>query len=149
MQVDIELYLDGTAEERLPKLTTTNSPLRLGKRTMNSYILYSRDPVLDSFFVYGNPDSESMSEDPLHVEVQKSLDFHPESNLHYGGCNLNLEKIAVFRKIMEHSIANGISVYMTARDEYGKEILIRGYNSITNVGIENSNFKQTFPDILE
>lgn len=149
MKVDIGFYLNGTVEKRLPQLTTPESPLRLEKKVTDFYILHSQDPVLDSFFVYGTPDSEIMSEDPLHIEAQKALGFQSGSHLHYRGCNLNPEKIAAFRKITEHIAANNIPLYMTATDETGEEILVRGYNPITNTEIQNPNFKETLPDLLE
>nr|MBI4156478.1 hypothetical protein [Candidatus Woesearchaeota archaeon] len=149
MKADIGFYLDRTVEERLPQLTTSESPLRLERKVTDFYILRSQDPVLAHSFVYGTTDSEMMSEDPLHIEAQKSLGFQSGSYLHYGGCNLNPEKIAVFKKIMEHIVANDIPLYMTAKDESGEEILVRGYNPITNTEIQNPNFKQTLPDLLE
>jgi len=148
MWADITLYIDGTVVERLPQLITPDSPLKLEKQVEDSCKLRSKDSVLDHFFVYETSDPEKMSEDP-HIEAQKDLDFQSGSNLYYGGCNLNPEKVATFRKIMEHIAANNIPLYMTAIDKSGEEILIRGYNPITNKEIQNPNFKQTLPDLLE
>jgi hypothetical protein len=149
MKADMTIYLDGALEARLPQITAHRSPLRLEKQVTDFYILYSRDTILDNSFVYGTSDSEIMSEYPVHIEAQKALGFQSESNLYYDGCDLNPEKIEAFRKIIEYLAAKDIPFYITARDEYGQEILIRGYNPLTGTGIQNPNFKQTLPGILE
>jgi hypothetical protein len=149
MRADVTFYMAGTVEARLPLITTPESPLRLDKRVDNYFILCSKDPVLDHFFVYGTPDSEIMSEDSLHIEAQKALGFQSESSLDYSGCNLNSEKFSAFRKIMEHLATNNIPLYMTATDERGGEVLVRGYNPLRNTEIQNPHFKQTLPDLLE
>lgn len=148
MKADINLYLDGTIEERLPQLTAPQSPLKLKEKYLDFYVLNSKDPVLDNIFIYGTPDSEIISE-KLHVEAQKALGFQSKNHLYYGGCNLNPEKIAVFKKIMEYLSSNNIPLYMTATDEEGEEILVKGRNPIINTEIQNPNFKQTLSDLLE
>ena len=144
MRADIGFYLNGTVEERLLQLTTLESPLRLGKKDIDFYILHAQDPILDHFFIYGRLDSEIMSEYSLHIEAQKALSFQSGSCLNYNGCNLNLEKVAAFRKIMQYLATNNIPVYMTATNESGDEVLVRGYNPITNVEIQNLKIKFSF-----
>jgi len=149
MKANLEIYIDGTVEERLPQLITSNSPLKLEKQIMDYYTLRSVNPVLDHFFIYGSSDSEVMLVNPLHGEAQKALGFKPESDLFYRGCILNPKKIAVFRKIMKHITTNDISFYMTATDSIGEEILIRGYNPITDTEIHNPDCKETQLNLLD
>jgi hypothetical protein len=149
MKKDITFYLNGTVEERLPQLTTPESPLILDRKISDFYMFNSKDPILTHFFTYGSADSEIMTEDSLHIEAQKSLGFQSEICLSYDGCNLNSRKAMVFGKIMEYLIEKGIPTYMTATDESGDERLIRGYNPLTKTEIQNPNFKQTSPSFLE
>ena len=141
MKVDVGFYLNGSIEERLYQLITPESPLKLEKESIDFYILRSKDPVLKSFFVYGTPDYEIISKNPLHIEAQKTLDFHPGSLLYYDKCNLCLEKISSFRKITEYIVAKNISFYLSARNEYGEEIILGGYNPITNTEIQKITSK--------
>jgi hypothetical protein len=149
MIADIEFYMAGGVEERLHQLTAPDSPLVLEIKIDDFYRFIARDAVLDGSFVYGAPDSEIMSEDPLHIEAQRDLGFQAGSNLHYGGCNLNPEKIAVFKGLMEYISAKGIPVYMTLTDESGDEALVVGHNPATKAKIQNPNFKQGLAGLLE
>ncbi|MBI4176205.1 MAG: hypothetical protein HY518_03300 [Candidatus Aenigmarchaeota archaeon] len=149
MKVDIDFYLDGAVESRLPQLVAAESPLRLERGESGSYSFHSKDAILDSFFFYTSADEEIMSEVPLHVETQRALGIQPESHLLYQGCNLNPAKVAAFEKIMEYLAGKDIPLYMTATDEYGEEMLIRGYNPATDTEVRNPNFRQALPRLLE
>ena len=149
MKLGISLHIDGTVEERLPQLTTSDSPLKLEKQIDSYYTVYSKDPVLDQLFVYSTPDSEIMSGSSLHKVAQKALNFQSGSEFLYRKFYVNPEKLAVFRNIMEHIVANNIPSYMTATDEFGNETMIRGYNPIINTEIQNPNFNQTLSELLK
>jgi hypothetical protein len=149
MIADIEFYVAGGVEERLHQLTAPDSPLVLERKILDFYMFIARDCVLDGRFVYGVPDSEAMSEDPLHIEAQSALGFQAESNLHYGDCNLNLEKIAAFERLLEYISAKGIPVYMTLTDESGDEALVVGNNPATKTEIKNPKFGQGLAGLLE
>ncbi len=147
MKSDVQFYMDGTLEGRLSQLVAPDSPLKLEKQIEDFYVLHSTDSILDGRFTYSVPDSELMSEDKLHVEAQKTLGFKSGTSLHYSRCSLNLDKIAEFRKITEYMTTNNIPFYMTTTDGYGDETLIIGYNPVTNIKIQNPNFKQVFHNL--
>lgn len=149
MRADIEFYLDGTVEERLPLLTADDSHLIFKERNFDAYRLNPKHPALDHYFVYGITDDEIMSENQLHIEVQRALGFQAGSNLGYSGCNLNPEKVAAFREIMEYVTAKSIPFYITARDESGEETLICGKNPFTGAQVQNPHFRQTLPELLK
>lgn len=149
MQIDMKIYMEGTVEGRLPQLTRSNSPLKLERKLDDFYILLARDTILDGFFVYETPGSEIMSEDQLHIESQKALGFSTGSHLSYGKCNMNPQKAQSFKNVVDYVTREGIPFYMTARDESGEEIMVRGYNPRTNTEVSNPRFTKTLPELLK
>ncbi|GEM_PF-6301132 len=151
MNADIDFYLKGAVEERLPQLTSPASPLELKSKHEDFCIIRSKNPVLNGFFVYCPVDSKTMSEEPLHIEAQRALGFMAGSILHYRHCILNPEKVKALRGIAQYLSSGGIPVYMTAVDDAtGKEILIKGSNPETRTEIENPEFKsKELSDLLK
>ena len=140
MKTDVSFHVDGDLEQILSKLIAPESPLKLNQKIDDWYMLDSQDPVLTHFFCYGTQDPETTNQ-PLHENAQKVLGFKSGNSLTYGGCYLNPEKIAVFKKIMEYIVSQKIPAYMTVADyNCGEEHLVTGCNPKTGVDIKNDAF---------
>jgi hypothetical protein len=152
-EVRIIFHFDKKPDEGLEVLTRSGSPFEFERKVSdNEYYLRSKDDVFTRhFFVYGESDSEIMTEDALHVEVQKALGFDTKSDLSYcGSYELDTKIVAALKKIARYLCDQEVPFYMVAMDyDTGEEVLIQGRNPETDVTIFNEELKPVLAGLLE
>lgn len=121
-RININFYMNVDVETATRHLAKPNSPLDYGKPSDGAHILYPKNDALDGFFLLCEPDSENL-EEPEHVEAAKLLGIQPRSELHYGRCSVNKDKMIAMRDIMEYIGRGKITHHVSVQsDDTGESL---------------------------